>query len=124
LGQFQLHGSGLCSKSVQKVSEHSSQDPGPGFDVSKVADPTSEEGHTSSNGRGIHMMKAHMNDVTFAQQGREVQAKFGHHGVMLRLSAPLSQLGAIDLKVRLPKRLSAMQPATPTRLSATTYWGL
>jgi len=72
------------------------------------------------------MMKAHMNDVTFAQQGREVQAKFGHHGGMLRLSAPLSQLGN-RLEGSLAKKIigntSAMQPATPTRLSATTYWG-
>ena len=51
------------------------QDPGSGFDLSQVPDPSSDEGRTSSNGRGIHMMKAYMDDVTFAQQGREVRMR-------------------------------------------------
>lgn len=51
------------------------QDPGPGFDLSQILDLSSEEGSTSSNGRGIHMMKAYMDDVTFAQQGREVRMR-------------------------------------------------
>ena len=51
------------------------QDQGPGFDVSQVPDPTSEDGRTSFNGRGILMMKAYMDDVSFAQQGREVRMR-------------------------------------------------
>ena len=51
------------------------QDPGPGFDVSQVPDPSSDETRTSSNGRGIHMMKAYMDDVTFARGGRKVRMR-------------------------------------------------
>lgn len=49
------------------------RDPGPGFDVAGVRDPASSEGLAAANGRGITMMRAYMDDVTFARGGSEVR---------------------------------------------------
>jgi serine/threonine-protein kinase RsbW len=49
------------------------RDPGPGFDVGGVRDPASSEGLEAPSGRGIAMMRAYMDDVTFARGGSEVR---------------------------------------------------
>jgi serine/threonine-protein kinase RsbW len=49
------------------------RDPGTGFDVAEVRDPASSEGLEAPSGRGITMMRAYMDDVTFARGGSEVR---------------------------------------------------
>jgi serine/threonine-protein kinase RsbW len=45
---------------------------GQGFDPSAVPDPVSVENLEAEHGRGIHLMKLAMDDVSFAQRGAEV----------------------------------------------------
>ncbi|MEZ6058345.1 MAG: ATP-binding protein [Planctomycetaceae bacterium] len=47
-------------------------DEGPGFDVSKLPDPTSEEALLKPSGRGILMMRAFMDEVSFNEKGNQV----------------------------------------------------
>ena len=49
------------------------RDPGPGFDVGGVRDPASAEGKIAQSGRGLALMRAYMDDVTFARGGSEVR---------------------------------------------------
>jgi serine/threonine-protein kinase RsbW len=49
------------------------QDPGPGFDLARVRDPASVDGLVAQSGRGLAMMRAYMDDVTFARGGSEVR---------------------------------------------------
>lgn len=47
-------------------------DDGPGFDVSKVPDPTDPEFFERPHGRGVFLMRAFMDEVRFNSRGNEV----------------------------------------------------
>ena len=49
------------------------EDEGPGFDVSRVADPTSEESLTRVGGRGLLLIRSFMTEVTFNDRGNRVR---------------------------------------------------
>ena len=49
------------------------RDEGPGFDPNQIPDPTSPDRIALPNGRGIMLMRAYLDDVTFNPQGNEVQ---------------------------------------------------
>lgn len=49
------------------------EDQGPGFDRSKVPDPTAEENLTKCSGRGLLLMEAYMNTVEYSNRGRRVR---------------------------------------------------
>jgi anti-sigma regulatory factor (Ser/Thr protein kinase) len=60
-----------CSKGVFIVV----RDQGPGFDPNKVPDPLAVENLDSEHGRGIHLMKLAMDDISFEREGTEVQMR-------------------------------------------------
>ena len=49
------------------------RDPGPGFDEAATRDPASPDGLVASSGRGIAMMRAYMDNISFARNGSEVR---------------------------------------------------
>jgi len=49
------------------------RDEGPGFNPDRVPDPTSPDRICLPCGRGIMLMRAYLDDVTFSVQGNEVQ---------------------------------------------------
>src|SRR5258707_6191387 len=51
------------------------RDQGNGFDPSKVPDPLAVENLDSEHGRGIHLMKLAMDEVSFQRQGTEVRMR-------------------------------------------------
>jgi anti-sigma regulatory factor (Ser/Thr protein kinase) len=51
------------------------RDPGTGFDPSKVANPLDPENLLKSSGRGIFLINGLMDDVQFADGGRELQMR-------------------------------------------------
>jgi anti-sigma regulatory factor (Ser/Thr protein kinase) len=51
------------------------RDPGPGFDPSKVADPLHSDNILKASGRGVFLINELMDDVAFADGGREVQMR-------------------------------------------------
>lgn len=51
------------------------RDPGQGFDPAAVADPLDPENRLNSNGRGIFLMRGLMDQVQFADGGREVRMR-------------------------------------------------
>jgi len=63
-----------CRCEVDEISI-SVRDEGHGFDINKVADPTSPENIKSDHGRGIYMMKALMDEVRFEEGGSVVQMR-------------------------------------------------
>jgi serine/threonine-protein kinase RsbW len=48
------------------------RDPGPGFDPASVPNPLDEENLFKSSGRGIYLINQLMDQVQFADRGREV----------------------------------------------------
>ena len=48
------------------------KDEGAGFDPQKVPDPTAVENLTKPSGRGIMLMRAYMDEVTYGDGGRSV----------------------------------------------------
>ena len=56
------------------------RDQGPGFDPNKVPDPLAIENLGAEHGRGIHLMKLAMDEVSFERGGTEVHMwkKLGH----------------------------------------------
>jgi serine/threonine-protein kinase RsbW len=48
------------------------KDEGAGFDPQKVPDPTAAENLTKPSGRGIMLMRAYMDEVTYGDGGRSV----------------------------------------------------
>jgi serine/threonine-protein kinase RsbW len=52
------------------------RDQGPGFDYTKVPDPTSPENIEKINGRGIFLMKRLSDEIAFEDEGRLVELKF------------------------------------------------
>lgn len=51
------------------------RDPGPGFDPGAVADPLDVAGILKPSGRGLFLIRELMDDVQFADGGREVQMR-------------------------------------------------
>ena len=49
------------------------RDPGEGFDPSSVSDPLHEDNLHADHGRGIYLLRKLMDDVQFADGGREVR---------------------------------------------------
>jgi serine/threonine-protein kinase RsbW len=49
------------------------EDQGPGFDRSSVPDPTADENLCKCSGRGILLIEAYMNSVTWSHGGRRVK---------------------------------------------------
>ncbi|MFC2089606.1 ATP-binding protein [Bacteroidota bacterium] len=49
---------------------------GPGFDFTKVPDPTAPENIEKINGRGIFLMEKLSDELNFFDEGREVELKF------------------------------------------------
>jgi serine/threonine-protein kinase RsbW len=56
------------------------RDPGPGFDVSRMANPLENRNLLKANGRGIFLINQLMDEVRFADGGREVRMRKGHRG--------------------------------------------
>jgi anti-sigma regulatory factor (Ser/Thr protein kinase) len=63
----------VCNESGEVVI--TVRDPGAGFDPSKVADPRDPANILKSSGRGIFLISGLMDDVRFADGGRELQMK-------------------------------------------------
>lgn len=51
------------------------RDPGPGFRVDGVRDPASADGLAAQSGRGITMMRAYLDDVSFERGGSAVRLR-------------------------------------------------
>ena len=54
------------------------RDPGPGFDVNRVPNPLEGSNVLKGNGRGIFLINQLMDDVRFADGGRELHMRKGH----------------------------------------------
>jgi serine/threonine-protein kinase RsbW len=54
------------------------KDEGNGFDIDNISDPTAPENIGSVHGRGIHMMKALMDEVRFEESGVAVHMRKLH----------------------------------------------
>ncbi len=61
-----VHVTCRCEPDVVSIAV---KDEGHGFDINSVADPTARENITSVHGRGIHVMKALMDEVHFEEGG-------------------------------------------------------
>lgn len=48
------------------------RDEGPGFEPEQVPDPTSPDRIALPNGRGIMLMRAYMDEITYRESGKEV----------------------------------------------------
>jgi len=55
-------------------------DPGPGFDTSRVADPTLAENRARECGRGIFIIRTLASDLSFRDDGRRLIASFADNG--------------------------------------------
>ncbi|MDH3629136.1 MAG: ATP-binding protein [Acidobacteriota bacterium] len=51
------------------------RDPGTGFDVSAVPDPTSAQNKVKSSGRGVFLINELMDEVRYADEGREIHMR-------------------------------------------------
>jgi anti-sigma regulatory factor (Ser/Thr protein kinase) len=51
------------------------RDPGPGFDPTRVPDPRQGPNLLRDGGRGIHLINEFMDEVQFAEDGREIQMR-------------------------------------------------
>ena len=61
-----------CRCKVGKGISITVSDQGQGFDPSAIPDPLSVDNLEAEHGRGIHLMKLAMNEVSFEQRGAEV----------------------------------------------------
>jgi serine/threonine-protein kinase RsbW len=75
------------TKSVQCIVTHDAsgltivvRDPGPGFEVAKVPNPLEGDNVFKSSGRGVFLINQLMDEVAFADGGREVLMR-KHRGV-------------------------------------------
>ena len=73
------------------------RDQGNGFDPSKVPDPLAVENLHSEHGRGIHLMKLAMDEISFERQGTEVR--------MRKASGPRQEIPAWRPRDRIARRL-------------------
>ena len=48
------------------------RDPGPGFDPASIPSPVTADGLLSDHGRGLHMIKALLDEVTWEKNGTEI----------------------------------------------------
>jgi len=62
-----------CRCKVGKGISITVSDQGQGFDPSAVPDPLSVDNLEAEHGRGIHLMKLAMDEVSFEQRGAEVR---------------------------------------------------
>ena len=53
------------------------RDPGPGFDLTRVANPLEDANLLRASGRGLFLIHQLMDDVRFASGGREIQMRKG-----------------------------------------------
>ena len=51
------------------------RDPGPGFDLQSLPDPTSTEHVAEEHGRGIFLLRSLMDEVRFEDGGRQLQMR-------------------------------------------------
>jgi anti-sigma regulatory factor (Ser/Thr protein kinase) len=56
------------------------RDPGPGFDISRVSNPLETRNLFKGNGRGIFLINQMMDEVRFADGGRELRMRKGRRG--------------------------------------------
>jgi serine/threonine-protein kinase RsbW len=63
-----------CRCELDEISI-SVRDEGQGFDIDRVADPTSPENIKSDHGRGLYLMKALMDEVGFDESGTVVHMR-------------------------------------------------
>jgi serine/threonine-protein kinase RsbW len=61
-----------CSDSNIEITV---RDPGPGFDVDSLPDPTSGDNVAADHGRGIFLLRSMMDEVRFEEGGRLLQMK-------------------------------------------------
>ena len=73
------------------------RDQGNGFDPNTVPDPLAVENLNSEHGRGIHLMKLAMDEVSFERQGTEVR--------MRKASGPKQEIPAWRPHDRIARRL-------------------
>jgi serine/threonine-protein kinase RsbW len=79
-----IHGNGLAKeKSVQLIMTLADssvvftiKDQGKGFNFNKLPDPTSPENLTKTGGRGIFLMKHLADEVSFKNEGQQVDLTF------------------------------------------------
>lgn len=81
-----IHGNGMdahklvevhCRCEREKGVWLTVKDQGKGFDPNAVRDALDSEGLNADHGRGIHLLKLMMNEVSFASGGTEVQMRKG-----------------------------------------------
>src|SRR5258708_17580071 len=73
------------------------RDQGHGFDPNNVPNPVAVENLGAEHGRGIHLMKLAMDEVSFERQGTEVR--------MCKASGPKQEIPAWRPQYRIPRRL-------------------
>ena len=61
-----------CDHAGISISVH---DPGPGFDVRSLGDPTAEDALCREHGRGIFMLRSLMDEVRFENGGRSLEMR-------------------------------------------------
>jgi serine/threonine-protein kinase RsbW len=83
------------------------RDQGNGFDPNKVPDPLAVENLGAEHGRGIHLMKLAMDEVSFERQGTEVR--------MRKASGPKREIPAWRPHDRIARRLVS-RPSTGIRV--------
>lgn len=62
----------VLAKFSPEEAEFVIHDEGPGFDVSKLPDPTDPENMARAHGRGVLLMRTFMDDVTYNETGNQV----------------------------------------------------
>jgi len=62
----------VLAKFSPEEAEFSIRDEGPGFDVSKLPDPTDPENMAHAHGRGVLLMRTFMNEVSYNETGNQV----------------------------------------------------
>jgi serine/threonine-protein kinase RsbW len=67
-----VHCSVECNDSAIAITV---RDPGPGFDLASLPDPTSTENVAEEHGRGIFLLRSLMDEVCFEDRGRLLQMR-------------------------------------------------
>jgi anti-sigma regulatory factor (Ser/Thr protein kinase) len=106
LGNAMLHGNSLDARKLVHVRCCCDfgkgvfilvRDQGPGFDPNNVPNPLAVENLGAEHGRGIHLMKLAMDEVSFERGGTEVQ--------MRKASSPKHEMPAWRPHNRIARRL-------------------
>ena len=69
----------MCLKQSKKSISFVIKDEGPGFDESKIPDPTSPENLDNIKGRGVFLIKNLTDNVKFRKKGSEIELVFNLH---------------------------------------------